>query len=122
MDEITRRHERMQADGDWRGHTLAGIRAAILAADSDVVEEIKWRKPTNPDGVVAYSHGGLIGTLEVYKEKVKFTFAKGQHLPEPSGVSWTGGGVRRAMDLFEGDEVPDGFGELFLAAVALQNS
>ncbi len=118
-NEIRARHERMIADGDWRGRVLAALRQAILDADPDVVEEIKWRKPSNPDGVAAYSHGKLIGTMEAYKDKVKFTFAKGSDLSPPEGLSWTGGGVRRAIDIFEDDEVDvAAFGALFQQAGA----
>ncbi len=118
-NEIRARHERMIADGDWRGRVLAALRQAILDADPDVVEEIMWRKPSNPDGVAAYSHGKLIGTMEAYKDKVKFTFAKGSELAVPEGLSWTGAGVRRAIDIYEDDEVDLGaFGALFKDAVA----
>ncbi len=116
--EIMARHERMIADGDWRGRVMASLRQAILDADPDVVEEIKWRKPSNPDGVAAYSHGKMIGTMEVYKDKVKFTFAKGSELSPPKGLSWTGAGVRRAIDIFEDDEFDlAAFGALFQEAM-----
>ncbi len=118
--EITARHERMVADGDWRGRVMAALRQTILDADPDVVEEIKWRKPSNPDGVAAYSHGKMIGTMEVYKDKVKFTFAKGGGLAAPIGMSWTGAGVRRAIDIFEDDDIDLAvFGALFQEAVAV---
>lgn len=120
-DEITARHEAMQVAGDWRGAALAKVRAAVLAAAPGVEESIKWRKPSNPDGVVAYSHGGLVGTLEVYKDKVKFTFNRGAELEPPAGLSWTGTGVRRAVDIFESDDIDaDALGALFAAAAEVQ--
>lgn len=115
-DEIAARYDAMVAAGDWRGGVLIQLRGSLLA--HDVEESIKWRKPSNPDGVAAYAHGGMIGTLEVYKDKVKFTFAKGGDLPEPANLSWTGAGIRRAVDVFEGDDVDlEGFSALVAAAV-----
>jgi hypothetical protein len=71
---------------DWRGETLARVRAVIRQADPDVVEEVKWRKPSNPAGVPAWSHDGIICTGETYKDKVKLTFARGASLADPSGL------------------------------------
>lgn len=110
------------AVGGWRGKTLARVRALILEADPDVVEEVKWRKPSNPAGVPTYSHDGLIGTLETYKDKVKFTFAKGAALGDPAGLfnASLAGGTRRAIDWSEGDEVDtEAFQALVRDAVAL---
>lgn len=118
--EIDARFAQMQADGDWRADTMGLMRRLIKEADPDVVETIKWRKPSNPDGVPAYLHDGLIGTLEPYKDKVKFTFATGGRLDDPAGVFTGGfGGVRRVVDLFEGDTLDqDGFKDLVRQAVA----
>ena len=82
----------------------------IAEADPDMVEEIKWRKPSNPDGVPAWSHHGLICTGETYKDKVKLTFSHGASLPDPDGLfnNGFGGKVWRAIDLFEGDKVNAG--------------
>jgi len=78
--------------GDWRGETLARVRAVIREADPDVVETVKWRKPTNPAGVPVWEHAGIICTGETYKDKVKLTFAKGAALEDPAGLfnsAWT---------------------------------
>lgn len=94
--------------GDWRGEVLRRVRERIRSADPEVVEEIKWVKPTNPDGVPTWSHDGIICTGEVYKDKVKLTFAHGAALDDPSGLfnASLGGGTRRAIDIREGEE-PD---------------
>lgn len=108
--------------GGWRGEMLAHVRALIKAADPDVVEEIKWRKPSNPAGVPTYYHDGLIGTLQAFKGKVKVTFAKGASLDDPDGIfnASLGGNAMRAIDLFEGDELDEeAFKDLIRAAVAL---
>ena len=78
---------KIAAMGDWRGATLARMRALIKDADPDVVEAVKWRKPTNPAGVPVWEHDGIICTGETYKGYVKLTFAKGAKLPDPSGSS-----------------------------------
>jgi hypothetical protein len=102
--------------GDWRGETLAQVRALIHEADPDVVEEWKWR------GVPTWYHGKIVCTGETYKDKVKVTFAKGASLDDPSGLfnASLDGNVRRAIDLAEGDELDrDAFVALIRAAVAL---
>ena len=93
--------------GDWRGATLARLRRLIHEADPDVVEELKWRKPSNPSGVPTWSHAGIICTGELYKDKVKLTFARGAALEDPKGLFNTGfgGGTRRAIDIPEGAEI-----------------
>lgn len=100
---------------DWRAATLDRVRALILAADPAVVEEVKWRKPSNPAGVPAWSHGGLICTGETYKDKVKLTFARGAKLADPTGLFVPQeGGTRRAIDLAEGASLPE---EAFTALI-----
>lgn len=114
--------QRIREVGGWRGETLARARALIRAADPEIVEEIKWRKPSNPGGVPTWSHAGLVCTGEVYKSAVKVTFAKGARLPDPKrlfNASLTAG-TRRAIDLHEGEELDErAFKELVRAAVAL---
>ena len=109
---------------DWRARTLSKIRSVIEQADPDVVEEWKWVKPTSP-GVPVWSHGGMICTGEVYKDKVKMTFAKGASLPDPRRLfnSSLDGNTRRAIDLYEGDELNEqALIELVRAAVRLNTS
>ena len=92
--------------GGWRGALLVRIRQLIRDAVPDVVEELKWRKPTNPLGVPTWSSNGIICTGESYKDKVKLTFPKGGSLSDPHGVFNTGfAGVRRAVDILETDEL-----------------
>lgn len=105
--------------GDWRGDTLAHVRALIHAAVPDVQEEWKWQKPTSP-GTPVWSCGGGLCTGEVYRQTVKLTFFRGAALDDPHGLfnaSLTGG-TRRAIDLREGERL-DGaaFGALIRAAV-----
>jgi len=116
---------RVEDQGDWRGRTLKRVRALIEQADPEVVEEVKWRKPSNPMGVPVWSHGGIICTGETYKDKVKLTFAKGAALEDPAGLfnAGFGGNTRRAIDLHEGDEIDEkAFKALVRAAVALNAS
>ena len=104
---------------DWRGRTLAYVRALIKEADPEVVEEWKWR------GVPVWSHGGMICTGETYRSVVKLTFAKGASLRDPSGLfnASLDGKVRRAIDLHEGAEMnEDAFKALIREAVALNGS
>ena len=91
---------------DWRGALLTRIRQLIREAVPGVLEEVKWRKPTNPSGVPTWSHAGIICTGESYRDKVKLTFPKGSSLSDPHGLfnaSLTG--VRRAIDIHEEDEL-----------------
>lgn len=111
--------------GDWRGETLARVRKLIREADPEVVEELKWKKPSNPMGVPVWEHGGIVCTGEIYKDKVKLTFAKGASLEDPSGVfnSSLDGNMRRAIDIHQGDKVNEkGLKALIRAAVALNTS
>ena len=107
--------------GDWRGETLAKMRALIHAAEPEVVETVKWRKPSNPLGVPVWERGGILCTGETYKDKVKLTFARGAALDDPAGLfnSSLDGNARRAIDLFEGDDIDaEAFKALVRAAVA----
>ena len=104
---------------DWRGATLARVRALIKQADPEVVEEWKWR------GVPVWSHAGIICTGETYKAVVKLTFAKGAALPDPSGLFNASheGATRRAIDIHEGDTIDEAaLKALVRAAVALNTS
>jgi hypothetical protein len=93
--------------GDWRGACLARLRALIAEADPDVVEAVKWRKPSNPLGVPVWEDGGIICTGETYRDKVKLTFARGASLADPERLfnASLDAGTRRAIDIFEGDDV-----------------
>ena len=93
--------------GDWRREMLSRLRALIEEADPEVVEECKWKKPSNPFGVAVWSHGGIICTGESYKSAVKLTFAKGAFVDDPAGLfnSSLEGNLRRAIDYHEGDKV-----------------
>ena len=112
--------------GDWRGETLARVRKLILQADPDVVEQVKWRKPSNPmRGVPVWEHAGFICTGETYKAAVKLTFAKGAALPDPAGLfnASLEGNTRRAIDILEGDKIDaTAFKALIRAAVVLNTS
>ncbi len=90
--------------GDWRGETLTVIRGLIREALPEVVEEVKWEKPSNPLGVPVWSFDGIICTGESYRDKVKLTFMKGASLEDPAGLfnAGLGGNARRAIDLSEG--------------------
>ena len=110
---------RIRELGDWRGKTLAHVRALIKKADPEVVEEWKWR------GVPVWSDGGIICTGETYKSVVKLTFAKGASLEDPKGLfnSSLEGNVRRAIDIHETDEIDENaFKTLIRAAVTLNKS
>ncbi len=98
---------RIAALGGWRGATLARMRALIAEAEPEVVETVKWRKPSNPLGVPVWERGGILCTGEVYKDKVKLTFAKGASLDDPARLfnASLDGNTRRAIDLFEGDSI-----------------
>ena len=111
---------------DWRGETLARIRILIKQADPEVVEEVKWRKPSNSMlGVPVWSHSGIICTGETYKNVVKLTFAKGASLPDPSNLfnSSLEGNTRRAIDFHEDDKIDEkALKALIRAAMALNTS
>ena len=112
---------------DWRSKTVESVRHLIHEAAPGVVEEVKWVKASNPDGVPTFSLSGLVCTVETYKDKVKVkvTFAKGASLPDPGGLfnASLDAGTRRAIDIVESDELDESaFGELIRSAVALNES
>ena len=112
---------RIRSLGDWRGETLAEVRRLIHEADPEVVEEVKWVKPTNPWGVPVWSHAGIVCTGETYNEAVKLTFARGASLEDPRRLfnASLEGNARRAIDVREGDALDaEAFKDLFQAAVA----
>ena len=107
---------------DWRAEAVEKIRSLIVAAEPAVVEEAKWKKASNPDGVPTFSADGLVCTVETYKDKVKTTFAKGASLEDPTGIfnASLDAGTRRAVDVFEGEAIDDdAFIALVREAVAL---
>ena len=120
IDATIKRH------GDWRGETLARVRALIKEADPQVVEEVKWRKPSNGMlGVPVWEHDGLICTGETYKAAVKLTFARGASLRDPAGLfnASLDGGTRRAIDIHEGETINEkALKALFREAVELNIS
>ena len=116
---------KIAALNDWRGAILRRLRALIREADGDVIEELKWRKPSNPSGVPVWSDHGMICTGETYTDKVKLTFARGASLDDPSHLfnASLDGGTRRAIDFRESDEVDEAaFKALIRAAVDLNRS
>jgi hypothetical protein len=117
--------KRVKKSGDWRGEVLSRLRVVIKQADPKVIEEVKWIKPTNPLGVLTWSHDGLICTGETYKNHVKMTFSKGASLDDPSGLfnSSLDAKVWRAIDIHEGDKIDEkALKTLIQAAVALNTS
>jgi hypothetical protein len=113
--------ERISRLGDWRGKALAKVRQIIHQADPEMIEELKWVKPTT-GGTPVFSHGGIVCTGETYKNVVKLTFAKGAALPDPLRLfnSSLEGNVRRAIDIHEGDQINEAaLADLIRAAVAL---
>ena len=116
---------KIAALGDWRGERLARIRSLIKEADPEVIEEVKWRKPSNPLGVPVWSDAGIICTGETYKNYVKQTFAQGAALPDPYGLfnASLEGNTRRAIDLRQANELnEDALKALIRAAVDLNTS
>jgi len=116
---------RIQELGDWRGEMLSRLRALIKQADPKVVEEVKWRKPTNPAGVPVWSHDGIICTGETYKNHVRLTFAKGASLKDPKGVfnASLEGNATRAIIIHEGGKIDEkAFKAIVRAAVSLNTS
>ena len=112
---------RIKSLKDWRGEALARMRKLIKDAAPDIVEEVKWRKPSNPNGVPVWEHDGLVCTGETYKAAVKLTFANGAALLDPDGVfnASLDGNQRRAIDIHEGETIDEkAFKALVRAAVA----
>lgn len=111
-----------EAPTDWKGELLSRLRALIMEADPEMLEERKWIKPSNPAGVPTWSHNGLVCTGETYKNAVKMTFAKGASLADPSGLfnSSLEGNTRRAIDFHQDDKLnEEALKALIRAAVAL---
>ena len=116
---------KIQGLGDWRGATLARVRAIIRAADPAIAETVKWRKPSNPTGVPVWERDGILCTGETYRDKVKLTFAKGAKLADPERLfnSSLEGNVRRAIDFHEGEKINTrALKALIKEAVALNES
>ena len=117
--------DKIRSVSGWRGALLAKLRQLIREADPEVVESLKWRKPSNPSGVPVWEHGGIICTGETYKDKVKLTFARGAALDDPDNLfnASLDGGTRRAIDFREDDQVDEAsFKALIREAVALNAS
>lgn len=114
---------RLQELGDWRGETLARVRALIHDALPDVQEAVKWAKATSP-GVPVWEHGGGLCTGEVYKQAVKLTFHRGASLPDPAGLfnASLEGGTRRAIDLREGEPLDEAAFKALIRAAADANA
>ena len=110
---------------DWRAETLDRVRRLIAETDPEIVEEVKWRKPSNPAGVPTWTRGGIICTGETYRDKVKLTFAQGAALEDPAGLfnSSLDGNTRRAIDVREGERIDEeALKTLVRAAVALNTA
>ena len=110
---------------DWRSETLDRVRRLISEAAPDAAETRKWKKPSSPAGVPVWEEGGIICTGETYKDKVKLTFARGAALDDRTGLfnSSLEGNARRALDIFEGDEIDEeAFKDLVRQAVALNKA
>jgi hypothetical protein len=108
---------------DWREKALARMRALILEADPEMIEERKWIKPSNPSGVPVWSRDGIVCTGETYKNAVKLTFARGAGLPDPSRLfnASLEGNTRRAIDIHEGDTIDAGAFKALVKAAVAQN-
>ena len=116
--------QRIRDLGDWREETLARMRALILEADPEMIEERKWRKPSNAmAGVPVWSHNGIVCTGETYAKVVKLTFARGASIPDPSRLfnSSLEGSTRRAIDIHEGETVDAGAFKALVRAAVAQN-
>ena len=114
---------RIAALGGWRRETLARVRALIREADPDVVETVKWRKPSNPNGVPVWERAGILCTGETYRDKVKLTFARGAVLKDPARLfnSSLEGNVRRAIDIREGDGIDEEALKALVRAAVAEN-
>ena len=116
--------EKIAKLADWRGDTLARMRALIKQADPKVAEEVKWRKPTNPAGVPVWSHDGIICTGETYKTNVRLTFAKGAWLKDPKRLfnASLEGNALRAIVIHEGDKIDEKAFKALVRAAAVVNA
>jgi len=104
---------------DWRGNKLAHVRTLIKQADPDVIEEVKWKKPSNPDGIPVWSHDGIICTGETYKNHLRLTFMKGASLKDPKGLF----NSYRAIVIHEVDKInEEAFKDLVRVAVELNHN
>jgi hypothetical protein len=114
---------KIAALGDLRGETLARLRTLIREADPEIVEALKWRKPSNPSGVPTWEHAGILCTGETYKDKVKLTFARGASVEDPAGLfnSSLDSGTRRALDIREGDKLDEAAFKALIRAAAAVN-
>ena len=109
---------------DWRVETLGKIRELIGQADPDAIETVKWRKPSNPDGVPVWEHDGIICTGETYRDKVKLTFAQGASLDDPAGLfnASLDAGTRRAIDIREGEQVDEAAFKALIKEAVVRNA
>src|SRR6266487_2537502 len=122
---VTAKPAHLAEGDDWRVETLARMRALILEADPEMIEERKWRKPSNAmAGVPVWSHYGIVCTGETYAKVVKLTFARGASIPDPSRLfnSSLEGNTRRAIDIHEGEQVNAGAFKVLVKAAVAQNS
>ena len=112
------------AEDDWRGETLAKIRELIRQADPKATETVKWRKPSNPAGVLVWEHDGMICTGETYRDKVKLTFAQGASLDDPAGLfnASLDAGTRRAIDIREGEQVDEAAFKALVKEAVVRNA
>ncbi len=125
LASVPKSDEAAKEPDDWRNETLSRIRELIKQADPEAVEERKWKKPGNPEGVPVWSHDGMICTGETYKTHVKITFARGARLEDPSHLfnSSLEGNARRAIDLHEGEKIDEpAFKALIREAVAMNQA
>jgi hypothetical protein len=114
--------KRTKEPSDWRERTLARVRHVIKEADPEIVEEFKWKKPSNPEGIPVWSHDGIVCTGETYKNHIKMTFAKGASLKDPDRLfnASLEGSVTRAIDIHEGESINEAaLKKLIRAAAAL---
>ena len=108
---------------DWRVETLDKVRELIRQADPEATETVKWRKPSNPDGVPVWEHNGIICTGETYRDKVKLTFAQGASLDDPAGLfnASLDAGTRRAIDIREGEQVDEAAFKALIKEAVVRN-
>lgn len=114
----------MKNASDWRSDVLAQVRVLIQRVAPEAVEDVKWRKPSNPGGVPVWSHDGIICTGETYKKHVKLTFARGASLPDPTGLfnSSLEGNTRRAIDIHEDEKLNERALTALIRAAVTQNA